>query len=131
MQRLEQIPVRHHDPGGRACVGRDRVEGAQVHEEHVSRLPVHLDDLDFHVAHEIALMNHELSAHSDVDPAPQQLNTALERVTRLAPHDYLIVITEFSHGAGKKAQKEPVKQYIPINRIKRISLMRTERLIHI
>lgn len=45
--------------------------------------------------------------------------------------DYLIVITEFSHGGGKNAEKEPVKQFIPVSRIKRISLMRTERLIHI
>ncbi len=45
--------------------------------------------------------------------------------------DYLIVITEFSHGTGKKAEKEPVKQFIPIAHIKRISLMRSERLIHV
>ena len=45
--------------------------------------------------------------------------------------DYLIVISEFSHGTGKHAQKEPVKQFIPIGHIKRISLMRSERLIHI
>lgn len=45
--------------------------------------------------------------------------------------DYLIVMTEFQHGAGKKATKEPVKQYIPVDRIKRVSLMRSERLIHI
>jgi len=45
--------------------------------------------------------------------------------------DYLIVLTEFTHGAGKKATKEPLKQFIPIERIKRISIMRSERLIHI
>ena len=45
--------------------------------------------------------------------------------------DYLIVLTEFTHGGGKNAVKEPVKQFIPISRIKRLSLMRTERLIHI
>lgn len=45
--------------------------------------------------------------------------------------DYLIVLTEFTHGSGKKAAKEPVKQYIPLHRIKRVSLMRTERLLHL
>lgn len=45
--------------------------------------------------------------------------------------DYIIVITEFSHGTGKHAEKEPVKQFIPIAQIKRISLMRSERLLHI
>ncbi len=45
--------------------------------------------------------------------------------------DYVIVVSEFTHGAGKHASKEPVKQYIPIDRIKRVSLMRSERLLHI
>ena len=45
--------------------------------------------------------------------------------------NYLIVITEFTHGGGKHATKEPVKQYIPLDRIKRLSLMRTQRLLHL
>lgn len=44
--------------------------------------------------------------------------------------DYMIVVTEYKH-AGKKATKEPVKQYIPFARIKRISVMKTEVLVHI
>ncbi len=44
--------------------------------------------------------------------------------------DYLIVVTEYKH-AGKKATKEPVKQFIPLARIKRISQMKSELLIHI
>lgn len=45
--------------------------------------------------------------------------------------DYLIVVTEFKHGAGKKASKEPVKQYVPMNMVKRVSLMKTQVLVHI
>ena len=45
--------------------------------------------------------------------------------------DYLIMLTEFTHGAGKHAKKEPVKQYIPLSRIKRISLMKSDRLLHL
>lgn len=45
--------------------------------------------------------------------------------------DYLIVITEFKHGAGKKSSKEPVKQYIPRDKVKRISVMKTQVLVHI
>jgi len=41
--------------------------------------------------------------------------------------DYLIVVTEYKH----KTDKEPVKQYIPIANIKRVSLMKSELLIHI
>lgn len=45
--------------------------------------------------------------------------------------DYLIVLTEFAHGTGRTAKRELIKQYIPLARIKRVSLMHTERLIHI
>lgn len=44
--------------------------------------------------------------------------------------DYLILVTEYKHG-GKFAGAEPVRQYIPIHRIKRISVMREELLIHL
>lgn len=44
--------------------------------------------------------------------------------------DYVILVTEYVH-KGKEASREPVKQYIPFHRIKRVSLMKGERLIHI
>ena len=42
----------------------------------------------------------------------------------------MIVVTEYKH-SGKKATKEPVKQYIPLHRIKRLSVMASEILLHI
>jgi hypothetical protein len=44
--------------------------------------------------------------------------------------DYITLATEFVHKASSK-DKEPVRQYMPLSAIKRISLMRTERLIHL
>lgn len=45
-------------------------------------------------------------------------------------NDYLILMTEFD--VKKKTEDaEPVKQYIPLSRIKRISLMKTDRLLHL
>ena len=44
--------------------------------------------------------------------------------------DYITLATEFVHKTTTK-EKEPVRQYLPIASIKRISLMRTERLIHL
>ena len=41
--------------------------------------------------------------------------------------DYLVLMTEFQ----KKENKEPVKQYIPFSSIKRVSMMKMERLLHI
>ena len=44
--------------------------------------------------------------------------------------DYLILRTEYVH-KGRDAGKEPVQQYIPLDKIKRISVMKSERLIHL
>jgi len=42
--------------------------------------------------------------------------------------DYLVMMTEFER---KKGAPEPVKQYIPIAHIKRISLLKSERVLHL
>ena len=44
--------------------------------------------------------------------------------------DYLAVVSEFTP-VGKGAQKEPVKSFIPLERIKRVSVMKKDRLIHL
>jgi hypothetical protein len=44
--------------------------------------------------------------------------------------DYLTIVTEFVHRHGDK-EREPVRQFLPLNRIKRVSLMRTERILHL
>ena len=44
--------------------------------------------------------------------------------------DYLSVATEFKHAKGE-VQKEPVKQFIPFHSIKRISVMKSQRVIHL
>lgn len=44
--------------------------------------------------------------------------------------DYLILATQLVH-AGKDHEKEPVRQYIPIEKVKRISILKAERLIHL
>ncbi len=48
--------------------------------------------------------------------------------------DYIILATELVHSssvAPASKAKEPVRQYIPIAQIKRVSILKTERLIHI
>ena len=44
--------------------------------------------------------------------------------------DYLSVATELIHKRGEK-ETEPVRQFIPMAQIKRISIMKGERLIHV
>ncbi len=44
--------------------------------------------------------------------------------------DHIVVVTEFT-AAGRKVAAEPVKQYIPFDRIKRISVTKSERILHL
>ena len=44
--------------------------------------------------------------------------------------DYLVVVAEYVR-ADSEGSKEPAKQYIPIDKIKRISLTKTQQLIHL
>ena len=64
-------------------------------------------------------------------PIGYQLRTGFYRAKALGlGKDYLVVVTEFTP-AGRKVSKEPVKQYIPLNRIKRLSLTKSERILHL
>ena len=45
--------------------------------------------------------------------------------------DYLTIVSEFKHGVGKNATKEPIRQFVPMDKVKRVTLMKTQILIHI
>ncbi len=45
--------------------------------------------------------------------------------------DYLILMTEFPTNPRDKETGEPVKQFIPLGNIKRISVMKGEVLLHL
>ncbi len=64
-------------------------------------------------------------------PAGHQIRVGFYRakLTGLG-RDYMIMVAEYTR-AGKEGRKEPVKQFIPIERIKRISLMKSDWLVHI
>lgn len=64
-------------------------------------------------------------------PVGNRLVTGFYRCKVLSVNsDYLALATEFKRRRGEVA-KEPVRQYIPFDKIKRISLMKSDRLIHI
>ena len=44
--------------------------------------------------------------------------------------DFLILSTHFHH-SGSQADDEPVRQYVPLSRIKRVSVMKSEKILHI
>ncbi len=45
--------------------------------------------------------------------------------------DYLTVVSEFQHGVGKQASKETITQYVPTDKIKRVTVMKSQILVHI
>jgi hypothetical protein len=64
-------------------------------------------------------------------PMGSRLTTGFYRAKLLAVgSDFISLATEFHHKKGDKA-KEPVKQFIPFTSIKRLSVMKSDKLIHI
>ncbi len=50
-------------------------------------------------------LNHELHAESQVEPAPEKLNHALEAARRLVRHDMLVVIISDFHGVDAQSER--------------------------
>ena len=44
--------------------------------------------------------------------------------------DHVVLATQFRHSSGH-GEDEPVKQFIPKSRVKRISVMKSEKILHI
>ncbi|MFH0946542.1 MAG: hypothetical protein V2A76_15205 [Planctomycetota bacterium] len=64
-------------------------------------------------------------------PMGYQLTTGFYRVKILAVNpDFVTVATELVH-KGRDATKEPVRQYIPLEAVKRISIAKSDILIHL
>lgn len=64
-------------------------------------------------------------------PMGYQLTTGFYRAKVLAIHDDMVsVATELVH-KGRETTKEPVRQFIPFERIKRISFAKSDVLVHI
>ena len=96
-----------------------------------------IEDRDYHdllkslLGQVVTVVNPE--SYEDA-PVGHQIRSGFYRAKLIGlGKDYLIVATEFTHSAGGAAgqAKEPVRQYIPISQIKRISILKSERLIHI
>lgn len=45
--------------------------------------------------------------------------------------DHLVLVIPFSHGGGKNAEKEAARQFVPIHAIKRVSFMKSQRVLHL
>ena len=76
----------------------------------------------------VTVVNPESYEHA---PVGHQIKTGFYRakVTGVG-QDCVVLVTEFDK-KGKDAGKERVRQYIPVERVKRVSVMSSEKLIHI
>lgn len=45
--------------------------------------------------------------------------------------DFIVLVLRFEHGGGKNATSEPTEQYVPLGQIKRISIMKSGRYLHL
>ncbi len=76
----------------------------------------------------VTIANPESFEHA---PVGRQIKAGYYRGKPVAMgRDYLTVVTEMAQG-GKSSAKEPVKQFIPLAQIKRVSIRKTERILHL
>jgi len=54
---------------------------------------------------EIEVFNNKLNVELEIKPNPKMLNKVLEQVTRVAPHDYLVVVISDFHGLDNVSKK--------------------------
>ena len=79
----------------------------------------------------VTVANPESFEHA---PMGRQLKAGIYKAKLVSMgRDYLVLLTEdVKQGKrGEEPTKEPVKQYIPISRIKRFSHMKSDRVLHI
>ncbi len=96
-----------------------------------------MEDRSFHdlltslVGSVVTIANPESYEHA---PMGRQLKAGFykARLTAMG-RDYLVLLTEdIRQGKrGEEPVKEPVKQYLPISRIKRFSHMKSDRILHL
>ncbi len=64
-------------------------------------------------------------------PVGHKLTVGFYRAKILAVKaDHLVLFTEFKHMRGSEGA-EAVKQFVPLDRVKRISVMKSERVLHL
>ncbi len=98
---------------------------------------------DQHVAHAMETMPEVLKAlvgklitvanpesYEDA-PVGHRLTTGFYKAKIMAvKSDHIVLLTEFKHIRGSAAS-ETTKQFIPLARIKRVSVMKSEKVLHI
>ncbi len=76
----------------------DRVGALVFNDSEIREIPPHRSrQRVMQILQAVLKMNHALRADGDIQPDPAMLNKVLEKVLRLAKHDYLVgIITDFS-----------------------------------
>lgn len=88
-----------------------------------------LSVLESHVGHDFTVINPESYQETGLGHAIRE--DWYPAKLAATGHDFVVLVQRFEHGTGKNATSEPVEQYLPISRIKRISILRSGRYLHI
>jgi uncharacterized protein (DUF58 family) len=84
----------------------DRVGAVIFNDSELSIVPPHRSqERVVQILKQIIVKNHQLNASSDVEPGPQMLNQALQRVAALARHDCLICLIGDGTGIDADTRK--------------------------
>jgi hypothetical protein len=87
-----------------------------------------LEILEFLVGKVVTVANAE--SYEDA-PVGHRLGAGFYKAKVLQIHaDHVVIATQFRHSSGH-GEDEPVKQFIPISRVKRVSVMKSEKILHI
>ena len=100
----------------------------------MSNAPTHLDKtfrdiLESHLGKEFTIINPESYEETGIGHR-LQADWYPAKLVAIGT-DFVVLVLRFQHGGGKSATTEPVEQYIPIQKIKRLSLMKSERFLHL
>jgi len=84
----------------------DRVGAVVFNDEQILEVrPQRSEAAVMTILRRVLQLNHELHAESQVGPAPEQLNHALEAACRLVRHDMLVVIISDFHGVDAQSER--------------------------
>ena len=85
--------------------------------------------LEGHVGHEFTVINPQSFEETGIGHAIREDWYTAKLVA--TGHDFVVLVLRFEHGSGKGSSSEPAEQYVPIRHIKRLSILKSGRYLHL
>lgn len=85
--------------------------------------------LESHVGHEFTIVNPQSYEETGIGHAIRP-DWYKGKLVATGP-DFVVLVVRFEHTGGKNATAEPAEQYVPLSQIKRISILKSGRYLHL